>query len=176
MTAVVISSGHGQHVQGAVGYLNEVEEARRVVVRVGEILRLGGVSVVTFHDNSSHNQSDNLETIVNFHNSQRRDYDVSVHFNAHETTGKPVGTEVLYLTQEELAADIADAISDASELINRGAKQRTDLYFLNRVEMPAVLIEVCFVDSSADCDIYIQRFEDICQAIAGCFFGEPAQA
>ena len=34
--------------------------------------------------------------------------------------------------------------------INRGAKKRTDLFFLNNTEMPAILMEVCFVDSEAD--------------------------
>jgi hypothetical protein len=32
--------------------------------------------------------------------------------------------------------------------------------------MPAILIEVCFVDSEGDVHIYTQQFEDICQAIA----------
>ena len=34
----VISSGHGKNVQGAIGILNEVDEARKVVNRVYEIL------------------------------------------------------------------------------------------------------------------------------------------
>jgi hypothetical protein len=51
-------------------------------------------------------------------------------------------------------------------LIDRGAKKRTDLYFLNSTEMPAILIEVCFVDSEADCIAYRDHFDEICAAIA----------
>ena len=32
--------------------------------------------------------------------------------------------------------------------------------------MPSVLLEVCFVDSQADCDIYHDQFEEICEALA----------
>jgi hypothetical protein len=56
---------------------------------------------------------------VNFHNAQGpQDYDVSVHFNAYSSTFKPMGTECLYLTQQELAKKVSQAVSDAGELIN----------------------------------------------------------
>ena len=32
--------------------------------------------------------------------------------------------------------------------------------------MPAVLIEVCFVDSDFDVEHYVEHFEDICESIA----------
>ena len=50
--------------------------------------------------------------------------------------------------------------------INRGAKQRNDLYFLNQTNEPAVLAEICFVDSTADTDAYADRFDQLCKAIA----------
>src|SRR6187431_1815389 len=70
MSKFAISSGHGQHVGGASGYINEVQEARKIVDALAPALRSRGASVVTFHDNTSYDQSTNLETIVNFHNSQ----------------------------------------------------------------------------------------------------------
>src|SRR5215831_11074359 len=106
MTKIVISSGHGKYVRGASGYLDEVNEARRVVERVAEFLEAASVGVDTFHDDTSHSQSENLNTIVNYHNAQTRDLDVSVHFNCYQTTSKPMGCEVLYVTQEELAAQV----------------------------------------------------------------------
>ena len=57
-------------------------------------------------------------------------------------------------------------MANAGGLLNRGAKKRTDLSFLNRTAKPAVLLEVCFVDSRADVDLYKRRFEPICRAIA----------
>jgi N-acetylmuramoyl-L-alanine amidase len=172
---VVISSGHGKIVRGAAGPepwgLDEVDEARRVVQEVAIILRSLGVAVVTYHDNVSTTQNENLNRIVDHHNEQERDLDVSVHFNAYETTAKPMGTECLYLTQQELAADVALAIADAGDFLDRGGKKRSDLYFLNHTEMPAILIEVCFVDSQSDAALYDQHFEAICDAIARCVAG-----
>jgi N-acetylmuramoyl-L-alanine amidase len=153
-------------VRGASGFIDEVDEARKVVEEVAKFLRAGGVGVVTFHDDTSTTQSENLETIVAFHNSQERDLDVSVHFNCYVPTDGERGTEVLYLTQEKLAADIAEAISNAGDLINRGPHKRTDLAFLNNTDEPAVLLEVCFVDAETDVKKYEENFESICQAIA----------
>src|SRR5262245_15603881 len=166
MTTIAISSGHAKNVPGANGYIKEHDEAVRVVDRVAELMRSVGATVYVFHDNVSTTQNENLERIVDFHNSKTRDLDVSVHFNSYETTSKPMGTECLWVTQENLASEVAAGVSAASELINRGAKKRTDLYFLNNTEEPAILIETCFVDSSADVDLYEDNFDELCQAIA----------
>jgi N-acetylmuramoyl-L-alanine amidase len=172
---VVISSGHGKYIRGASGYIDEVDEARLVVDQVATTMRSAGANVTTFHDDVSTSQSQNLDRIVNFHNSQgAHDWDVSVHFNAYETTTKPMGCEVLYVsnTGEEKAVEVVDAICNAAPFINRGPKYRDGLAFLNGTNEPAVLIEVCFVDSKADVDIYRRDFGEICTAIAAGITGE----
>jgi N-acetylmuramoyl-L-alanine amidase len=165
MKSVVISSGHGSIVRGASGQLDEVDEARRVVDNVADRLRKRSVVVETFHDDVSTTQNENLERIVDYHNSKARQLDVSVHFNAYVATPNPMGTEVLYKTQSTFAGQMSLAIADAGDFINRGAKKRSDLYFLNNTDMPALLLEVCFVDSEADEKLYHEHFEDICAAI-----------
>jgi N-acetylmuramoyl-L-alanine amidase len=170
---IVISAGHAKAVPGAIGYLNEYEENVRVTKRVSELLGELGVKVETFVDTVSTTQNDNLKRIVGFHNSEDRDLDVSIHFNSYETTNSPMGTECLYLTQDALAQRVATEISLASGLKNRGPKKRTDLYFLNKTKEPAILIEVCFVDSRPDSEIYDSQFEEICSAIAQTISGEP---
>jgi N-acetylmuramoyl-L-alanine amidase len=169
---IVISSGHGLYVRGASGILDEVDEARLVVERVAKELRNRDIDVVVFHDDVSTTQNENLNRIVDFHNGQGpHDLDVSVHFNAYEQVSKAMGVEVLYITQQELAADVSLAIADCG-LINRGSKKRTDLFFLNNTIAPAILIETCFVDSEADAAIYDDQFDNICDAIAGVIGGE----
>jgi N-acetylmuramoyl-L-alanine amidase len=152
-------------VPGAIGILDEHREAVRVVDVLGQMLAERGVEVTTFEDTVSKSQNENLNRIVDFHNSQSRDLDVSVHFNAYVETDAPMGSECLYLTQAALARDVSSAIA-ACGFIDRGAKSRTDLFFLNNTAMPAILIEVCFVDSCADAEVYETNFEDICDAIA----------
>ena len=170
--SIAISSGHGKNIAGAMGILSEVEEARRVVERVAEMLKARGVEVTVFHDNTSTTQSQNLDWIVSHHNGCERDLDVSVHFNAYEPTDRPMGCEVLYVTQGALAGEISRAIAEAGDLIDRGAKKRSDLAFLNGTEMPSVLVEVAFVDSTADAKAYEANFDVICEAIATALGGE----
>jgi len=173
---IAISSGHGLHVPGARGLIDEVTEARRVTNRVGEILRNASVPVWVFHDDTSRNQRDNVNHIVAQHNAQQRTLDVSVHFNAVDATREAgIGTEVLFRTghaaTQAIAARVARAISQASGLIlrhaaNGGAVPRDNLGFLNSTTAPAILIEVCFVNSRTDVRLYQENFEAICQAIA----------
>jgi N-acetylmuramoyl-L-alanine amidase len=170
---IVISSGHGKLVRGATWNIDEVDEARKVVNEVASFLAtLHGVKTEVFHDDVSKSQNENLNRIVNFHNAEGRELDVSVHFNAYEPTGAPMGVEVLHLTQNELATRVAAKISAAAGLKNRGAKKRTDLFFLNKTTAPAILIEVCFVDSKADTDLYQAHFNEICMAIADALSGQ----
>jgi N-acetylmuramoyl-L-alanine amidase len=170
---IVISSGHGAKVSGAADLLNEVTEARKVVERVASIIRdSDATAVVVFHENNATSQSANLNAITDFHNKQTRDLDVSVHFNSSGgTTDLPIGTETLYVTQEALAKKVSKAIADASGLIDRGAKKRTDLHFLNKTTKPAILIEVCFVNSKEDAKLYIEYFGKICGAITDSILG-----
>jgi len=171
---ITISSGHGKYVRGAEGYLDEVDEARRVVEHVADYLGSNGVEVETFHDNNSRDQSDNLDAIVDWHNSIPCELAVSVHFNAYDTTSKPMGVECLYLTQQALAARMSAAIAKATGLPDRGAKYRSDLAFLNGTDAPAILIETCFVDSSADAQAYTAKFDRVCEAIANVIAGNDA--
>jgi N-acetylmuramoyl-L-alanine amidase len=163
--SVVISSGHGKYVRGASGVLDEVDEARRVADALGVELGKNDVLVKVYHDDVSKTQNENLNRIVDYHNSQGRELDVSIHFNAFEPTDSPRGTEVLYVTQDELAKDLSAAIASCG-FIDRGPKYRDDLFFLNNTARPAVLIEVCFVDSNADATVYEENFDEIVGAIS----------
>jgi hypothetical protein len=184
---IVMSSGHGLHIRGAEGPspwgLDEVDEARKVTNRSAEALRANGVNVVVFHDDKSTSQDENLDRIISFHNSNERDLDVSVHFNSatfngSDQTDNPVGCEVFYKssTGEAVATEVVDAICEASGLINRGPKYSGGLAFLNQTDMPAVLLEICFVNSSADASIYRFKFEEICEAIGLALSDEEAVA
>ncbi|MFE4428817.1 N-acetylmuramoyl-L-alanine amidase [Peribacillus butanolivorans] len=172
MDEFVISSGHAKVVRGASGYLDEVNEARKVVPKVAEYLKELDCKVHTFNDDTSKTQRDNINTIVKYHNSKNRDLDVSVHFNA--GTKKVGGTEVLYYGDEnkELAAKVSKAISESLGIKERGAKKRTDLGFLKGTNKPAILIEVCFVDTKANADAYNKNFDKCCKAIAETLSGK----
>lgn len=170
---IVISSGHGKKISGAVGPspwgIHEHTEAVKVVNEAAAVMRSMGVDVVTYEDTVSDDQSENLDRICDFHNDQgNHDLDVSVHFNSTSPQPSgPVGCEVFYKSSagKTVAKRTVDKICTASGLKNRGPKTE-NFSFLNNTNEVAVLVEICFVNSKADCDIYRDRFSEICVALA----------
>lgn len=164
---ISISPGHWTVGTGAKDIIDEVTEARRVAKRVTEILRAAGITTNYIEDNVSKSQAQNLTYLVTQHNKTSRQLDVSIHFNA--SSGRQqrgIGTEVFYYDQQALAAKVSKAMANATGLIDRGAKQRKELAFLANTNKPAILLEVCFVNSTVDVAIYKRDFEKLCQAIA----------
>jgi hypothetical protein len=171
---IVLSSGHGTKISGAVGLIDEHDEAVRVVNKTAEYMRRAGIEVITYEDTISTTQDENLERIVSFHNAQgAHDWDLSVHFNSSNgTTSRPIGTEVFYYSDEDMAARVSAAIADAGDLIDRGAKDGTGLFFCRHTAEPALLLEICFVNSHADVRCYEDNFDLICSSIAHAFLDE----
>lgn len=171
---VTISSGHGKYVAGASRLIDEVTEARKVVDQVAEHLKDLGCLSDKYHENNAKNKNDNLNAIIGHHNTTSRNLDVSIHFNAFKKTDKNMGVEVCYKnnSEKELANKLCAEISKVSGLSNRMAKQRSNLGFLNYTNKPAILVEVCFVDSAADVQKYRKSFDAICRAIAETLVGK----
>lgn len=174
---ITISPGHWRVGSGTSDLLDEVEEARKVVNRVVDILKANKISTIKIEDNVSKSQAENLSYLVRQHNASKRKVDVSVHFNvSNGRVQHGIGTEVLYYDAVSLAATMSKEISNASGLKNRGAKLKRELAFLNGTTMPAILIEVCFVNSAEDVKLYKIHFDKICTAIAkvlATYVGQP---
>lgn len=145
-----VHGGHSLKCRGASGYLDEVNEDRKVKNRVIELLRANGHTVYDCTDDNGASQKANLGAIVNKCNSHSVDLDVSIHLNA----GGGTGTEVYIYNNKSKAKDeatrIAEKISNALGIRNRGVKEGTNLYVLRKTKSPALLVECCFVDNSKD--------------------------
>lgn len=139
---------------GAVGYINESNENRIVGKKVVEYLNQAGHTAVYGEINKSDNY---LAEQVAIANKDNYDLVVQIHFNANKTTPNPMGTETLYKTSngKKYAEQVTNSLGKMYK--QRGAKQRTDLYWLNQTKAPAILVEICFVDSKADTDKYISN-------------------
>ncbi|VIC75156.1 n-acetylmuramoyl-l-alanine amidase [Clostridioides difficile] len=78
-----------------------------------------------------------------------------------------MGTETIYKTNngKVYAERVNDKLATVFE--NRGAKSDVrGLYWLSHTKAPAILIEVCFVDSKADTDYYIKNKNTVAKLIA----------
>lgn len=145
-----VHGGHSLKCRGASGYLDEVNEDRKVKNRVIEMLRANGHTVYDCTDDNGASQKANLRAIVNKCNSHSVDLDVSIHLNA----GGGTGTEVYVYSNKSKAKDeatrIAEKVSNTLGIRNRGVKTKTNLYVLRRTNSPALLVECCFVDNAKD--------------------------
>ncbi|HBG7233480.1 TPA: N-acetylmuramoyl-L-alanine amidase, partial [Clostridioides difficile] len=98
---------------------------------------------------------------------QNVDLAVQIHFNANKTTLNPMGTETIYKTNN--GKIYAERVNSKLSTVfkNRGAKSDVrGLYWLRNTKAPAILIEVCFVDSKADTDYYIKNKNTVAKLIA----------
>lgn len=96
---------------------------------------------------------------------------ISNHLNAFN--GSAHGVEVLYGADSDkhMAERVAKAISDATGLTNRGAKDGKWLYIANNsgVNDKVLLIEWCFIDNKSDVDKLQKNMDKAIQAMLKCF-------
>lgn len=166
---LTISAGHYGKGTGASGYMDEGEETVSLVQELVKKLQQKGVKVNVIIDKQSKNQQQNLTYIVKQHNATLRELDVSIHFNsAPKQQRDGIGTEVLYVNRamSSFAQKMSTEIAKAGKFKSRGAKQRTNLAFLNGTTKKAILIEVCFVNSEQDVKLYRSNKDQIIEAIA----------
>lgn len=171
-----INCGHtisGQPGCGAVGYIDESAEARRVGYLLTELLKKRGHQVFNCTNDIATSANENLKKIVSLANRQSLDAFYSIHFNA----GGGKGTEVYTFGKKTIAN--ADKICRELSGIgfkNRGIKDGAGLYVIRNTSAPAVLIEVCFVDSVDDCSIYKEvGAEQIATALCNAITGENSK-
>ncbi|MER1999265.1 MAG: N-acetylmuramoyl-L-alanine amidase, partial [Lysinibacillus sp.] len=150
---ITISPGHFGIGTGAVGFIDEVEEAIKVVNEVARILKAKGIVVHKVFDETSKNRRDNLRFLARAHAKTSRKVDIFVHFNATEKLEtRSIGTEVFYKNKElePLAKSLSSAISEAAGFKNRGAQNHEQLYVLNPSSVGGVLLDLCVVNSIQD--------------------------
>ncbi len=149
---------------GATGYIDEGKENRILTDLIVKWLKQGGATVYTGKVDKSSNY---LAEQCQIANKQDVDVAVQIHFNANKTTLNPMGTEIIYKTKNGKA--YAERVNEklATVFENRGAKSDVrGLYWLSHTKAPAILIEVCFVDSKADTDYYIKNKNTVAKLIA----------
>lgn len=161
---IAIAGGHSAIARGASGYLDEYECDRAFVAQLIDAFEGQGWQV-TDCSNEKSDVSAELREECRIANASGADLFIAVHFNA----GGGTGTEVWHYTHsiaETCAREVSRELASALGLPNRGAKSTTGLYVLNHTDMPAILVEVCFVDNEADADAwYATSWDALCGAV-----------
>ncbi|MEH2175351.1 N-acetylmuramoyl-L-alanine amidase [Nostoc sp.] len=149
-----IDSGHNCPPDtGARGIKFEDNLTLDVGNRVIAKLRALGNEVVVCRPSSANTVRDSLSKRCSTANASKVDIYVSVHFNCFN--GQANGTEVFATsdTGRKIAKPVLDEIVKLG-FFNRGVKSGSHLYVLKNTDMPAILIECCFLDSQKDMNLF----------------------
>ena len=150
---IAINAGHTASGKGtgAVGYLSESTETRRVVKALVPILKARGIEVIDATVDKAASNTEYLQKAVKIANDAKADLFISIHFNA----GGGYGCECFTWCGNKVkqAQGICDGLK-ALGFRDRGIKDGSAFYVIKKTNMPAVLVETCFVDSRGDYELY----------------------
>lgn len=167
MAKVVIDAGHGGRDPGAVYQgRQEKDDNLAIALAVGDILADNGVDVVFTRTDDIYQTP--LEK-AQISNREDPDFLISFHRNSSAGDNQYNGVETLLYDRNGQKVELAENINQRLEqegFKNLGLEERTGLVILRRSEAPAVLVEVGFLNSDQDNDIFDNRFDAIAQAIA----------
>ena len=107
-------------------------------------------------------------TVTETANDWGADIFVSIHCNAFNEAARGTEVEVYQYggEAEKLANCIQKQIVDALGTLDRGVKERPNLVVLKRTDMPAVLVELAFIDEENDEVLLRTKQDDFARAIA----------
>lgn len=159
---IVINAGHTKlgTGTGATGLLNESKETRKIAYELMKLLTDTNHIVIPAVFDKNNN---NLRAAVDTANNNDADLFISIHLNA----GGGTGCEAYTWKGEKIkqAVNICENLNKLG-FKNRGVKNGSSLYVIKHTKMPAILVEVCFVDNKADAALFKQLgYTKIAQAI-----------
>ena len=166
-STVMLDAGHGGWHNGATFEGRaEKDDTLRLTLTVGDILEENGVNVLYTRTEDIYKSPGERAREAN---AAGVDYFVSIHRNSSPIPGQYTGIESLVYNRYGEAARMAENINRNLEsvgFVNQGINERPGLVVLNSTNMPAVLVEVGFINTPADNYLFDTQFDAIAQAIA----------
>ena len=165
---IIIDAGHnGLSDPGAVyNGRRESDDVLRLAQAVGEILSRNGYDI-------DYTRTGDINQYVvqkaQLANNAGADLFVSLHRNMASYPGQYNGVQTLIYDRSGIKQQMAENINSNLEGVgfkNINVETRPDLAVLRRTQMPALLVEVGFIDSEKDNQIFDSRFNEIAQAVA----------
>lgn len=165
--SIMLDAGHGGRDPGAVyNGRQEKDDTLALVLAVGEILQNRGLDVLYTRTTDVYESPYQKAMEAN---EAGVDFFISIHRNSSPEANTYSGVESLVYNKSGIKLQMAENINEQLETVgfaNLGVKERPGLVVLRRTRMPAVLVEVGFINSDADNQIFDDNFDDIALAIA----------
>ena len=169
-----VNGGHTRRAPGASGHLDELAEDRLVKDALIAELRSRGHEVIDSTTDEA-TQMDDLREQCRLANASGAELAISVHLNSGGGTGPECWAWTGNAETAELSQRVADSVAAALGLPSRGAKSNQGFYWLRHTDMPAILVECCFVDSERDAEAWRRVGpQAVARAIADAIVGEAA--
>lgn len=133
---------------------------------MGKILEENGISTLYTRTADVYNSPQEKAEIAN---RSGADLFISIHRNAMPVPGTGSGASVLVYEDSGVAAVLAENILRnlvQLGLKDQGIQERPGLVVLRKTQMPAVLVEVGFIDNPMDNAFFDRNFDAIAKAIA----------
>lgn len=167
MAVIVLDAGHGGANPGAVyNGRQEKEDVLALTLAVGALLEEAGLDV--YYTRTTDYYESPFEKAQEG-NRINADYFISFHRNSSPYPNQYTGIESLVYNQYGEAARMAYNINAQLEeigFVDQGVKERPDLIVLNSTQMPAVLLEIGFINNESDNLFFDEQFQEISSAIA----------
>lgn len=167
MATIMLDAGHGGADYGAM-YMGRLEkdDTLRLTLAVGEILQNEGVNVLYTRTEDLYESPVRKAQEGNLSGA---DYFISIHRNSSPYDNQYTGVESLVYNRYGSAGTMAENINNQLEqigFVNQGVNERKNLAVLRRTSMPAVLVEVGFINTDRDNLLFDSRFNEVARAIA----------
>ena len=167
MATIILDAGHGGSDFGAM-YMGRMEknDTLRLTLAIGDILENAGINVLYTRTEDIY-ESPTQKALEG--NASGADYFISIHRNSSPYDNQYTGIESLVYNRYSAAGTMAENINRQLTqvgFINQGVNERKNLAVLRRTNMPAVLVEVGFINTDRDNLLFDSRFNETAQAIA----------
>ena len=163
---IMIDSGHGGMDNGATYKgRKEKDDNLKIGLAVGERLEDAGYNVLYTRTTDVY---DTPFQKAQKANNAGADYFFSFHRNSGEVPNTYSGAQALVYSDNTRAAQIGENIMEqlvALGFKNLGVVERPGLVVLRRTNMPAVLLELGFINNDADNRIFDDQFNEMADAI-----------
>ena len=164
---IMLDAGHGGRDPGAVyNGRQEKDDSLALTLAVGELLQERGVDVLYTRTTDVYESPYQKAMEAN---ATGADFFISIHRNSSPEANTYSGVESLVYNKSGIKLEMAENINEQLEavgFVNLGVKERPGLVVLRRTRMPAVLVEVGFINSDTDNMLFDNNFNDIALGIA----------
>ena len=148
---IMLDAGHGGRDPGAVyNGRQEKDDSLALTLAVGELLQERGVDVLYTRTTDVYESPYQKAMEAN---AAGADFFISIHRNSSPEANTYSGVESLVYNKSGIKLEMAENINEQLEavgFVNLGVKERPGLVVLRRTRMPAVLVEVGFINSDTE--------------------------